>query len=107
MSIEVVVLKKEDGGFSLWIDGDQDFHHDSFLELIMVELEIQKTERVHTSFGPASLIDDFHTPYGVFSMRLEFDEFPGATLSSDNIELIKKIRHIILKSGQYHLRSKP
>ena len=104
MSIEIVILKKGNGNFSLWIGEDQPFRTDSFLEL-MAPLKIIKKERTHQSFAPAEIIDDIHTEQGTFSIHNEYDEFAGTTLSTDKLSLIKKIRHIMLSSGQYHLRS--
>ena len=105
MSVEIVILEKANGGFSIWIDTDEKFCQDSFLTVVE-GLEIQKKERVHTSFGPAEYIDAIHTRDGIFSIHVEIDEFAGTTLYSSDNDIMEQIRQLMLGSGQYHVRSK-
>lgn len=99
MSIQVRKIQKNNGGFSLWIPHDQPFNTEQFLEIV-AQLDIQKKERVLESFGPAEIIDDYHTKHGVFGIHYEFDEFMGTTIYSHPI-LIQKIWTIMLASGLF------
>ena len=103
MSIEVVVQKKEPDGFSLWINEEQGFNTHSFLNAI-APLEIRKTERILESFGPAEIIDEYHTVQGVFSIHYEFDEYAGTTIYSGNSKLMEVIWTHMLASKDFHQR---
>lgn len=104
MSIEIAKIKKKgDGSFSIWIDGDEGFNEQKFLQLIE-PLGISKNERVFSSFGPAQFIDEIHTKHGVFNLSQEFDEFAGTTIYSESHGLMENIFNIMVNSGQYHAR---
>ena len=100
MTIEVVVINKDNGGFSLWINDDQPFHVHRF-KTLMEELKIERIERVRESFGPAEIVDNIHTAHGVFGLHMEFDEFAGTTIYSEDGELMEKILELMIQSGDY------
>ena len=101
--IKIIILNKKTGGFNLWISGEQSFVWDAFVRL-MEPLEIVKVERILESFGPAEIVDDYHTVHGVFRAHHEFDEYAGTTISSKEHELIERILSMMLASGEYQLK---
>ncbi|MEC7987301.1 MAG: hypothetical protein VX278_19175 [Myxococcota bacterium] len=103
MHIQVKVIHKTAQGFSLWIRDAQKVHVESVLEVIAA-LGIQKRERIVESFGPAEIIDEYHTPEGTFAVHYEFDLAPGVTIYSKNTVLMKKIWDLMLSSGRFRQR---
>jgi hypothetical protein len=103
MSIEIVKIERDGGGFSIWIDEEQEFSSPEWLELLG-PIGIGKSNRVHESFGPAVFIDDITTSDGVLSLHQQFDEFSGSSIYSGSSALMKRVFKIMLESGLYHAR---
>ncbi|MVF14843.1 hypothetical protein FT643_22155 [Ketobacter sp. MCCC 1A13808] len=104
MSIEIAKIQKNgDRSFSIWINGDEGFDEQKFLQLIEI-LGISNNERIFASVGPAQFIDEVHTEHGIFNLSQEFDEFAGTTIYSESSELIESIFNIMVNSDQYHAR---
>ncbi len=103
MSIEVVKLQKSNEGFTIWIDEEQGFNTGDFLSLISC-LKVNKVERVYQSFGPAQVIDEIHTELGIFNLDIEFDEYSGISIYSDELALMNKILDVMINSDKYHIR---
>jgi hypothetical protein len=103
MKIEILKIDKENGGFSIWIDENQQFNPGDFFRIVS-SLEIDKRETVSQSFGPAEIIEDIYTSKGKFSLHLAFDEYPGLTIYSENQELMNEIFRLMISSGTYHER---
>jgi len=96
-------IDKIDSGFFIWIGEDEGFNARAFLKHID-KFEPSEPERIFSSFGPAEILDEFHTQYGSFRLHHEFDEFAGTTIYSDSHELMKKILNEMILSGEYHLK---
>ena len=103
MHIQVKVIHKTDQDFSLWIRDAKKIHVESVLDVI-AELGIQKKERIVESFGPAEIVDEYHTLEGIFAIHYEFDWTPGVTIYSKNAILMKKIWDLMLLSGRFQQR---
>ena len=103
MTIELVKIEKEPDGFSLWIDGEQDFQACDLMEL-MAPLGILSIEDDYLSMVPAEVYETVKTDEGVFHIHHAFDEFPGTTISSEDEEIIDRIQRLLLKTGKFHLR---
>merc|ERR1719231_2241192 len=58
----------------------------STFQSAMAPLDIQGTERLHTSFGPAEYTDEYTTPHGKFTTHttLEPEMFAGTDVTADN-----------------------
>ena len=103
MSIEIVKLQKQKGSFSIWIDESQSFKSSEF-KALLIPLNIKSEKIVHSSVGPAEYIEEITTSQGVFCLSEEFDECAGATVYSNDIELMNKILSLMLNSDLYHVR---
>ncbi len=103
MSIEVVRIKNQAGGFAIWIDNDESFNENDFLRII-APLQVIKTERVFTCLAPAELIDEIMTKSGTFQISQEFDAFAGVTIYSDDAVLMSLIFRAMIDSREYHER---
>jgi hypothetical protein len=103
MSIEIVKLNKQKGRFSIWIDESQSFKSSQFKNLLS-PLNIKSEKIVHSSVGPAEYIEEVTTNEGAFCLSEEFDEWAGATIYSDDTELMNKILNLMLNSDLYHVR---
>jgi len=103
MSIEIVKLQKQKGSFSIWIDESQSFKSSEF-KALLIPLNIKGEKIVHSSVGPAEYIEEITTNKGVFCLSEEFDECAGATIYSNDTELMNKILNLMLNSKLYHVR---
>ncbi|WP_445363540.1 hypothetical protein ACJJIQ_01995 [Microbulbifer sp. ANSA003] len=103
MSIEIVKLEKQEESFLIWIDEDQSFKSSQFNALLSPP-GIKGEKIVHSSVGPAEYIEEITTNEGAFFLSEEFDEWAGATIYSDDTELMNKILSLMLSSGLYHAR---
>ena len=103
MDIEIVKIEKENGGFSIWIDREQDFRRAEFLKEISI-LNIDEHQIIYESFCPAEIIEKYSTKIGDFFISQEFDEFAGTTIYSKNAELMNKLYKLMLSSGNYQVK---
>ncbi len=104
MNIEIdKIYHIESEGFSIWIDEEQNFNLKNFLNDISV-LNIETSEILLKSFGPAQIIEKYTTKSGDFFIHIEFDEFAGTTIYSENSDLMNKIFELMISSGHYILR---
>jgi hypothetical protein len=102
MNIKIIKINKENGGFSIWIDSDQNFSLSRLLEDLSI-LDLDMGETIYQSFGPAEIIEKYSTKAGAFFISREFDEFAGTMIYSDNLELMDQICKLMLSSGNYVL----
>ncbi len=69
MNIEIVKIEKENGGFSIWINEEQDFSLDHFLKNLSF-LDIDAPETIYQSLAPSEIIEKYSTKVGDFFTHL-------------------------------------
>ena len=101
-------------GFAIYIDvrGDPekprhvwmaDKGNPSTFQSAMAPLDVQGTERLHTSFGPAEYTDEYTTPHGKFTTHttLEPQMFAGTDVTADNPALMGRIVRLLRESAAF------